>query len=451
MYNLAIKGGKKVRTKLFPSQYDLVKNKSKYLNKIKKIFGKGVLSAYRGNFGDNYMGGPLVREVEAKMQTMFEARALVVNSCTSALWIACAAIGLKPGDEVIVTPMSMTCSATVPLFFGAIPVFADVKEDTVNLDPDSIESKITPRTKAIIVVDLFGRLADWNRINRIAEKHGLYTIEDAAQAIGAHDYISGQAAGTFGDIGCFSFTQGKHLTCGEGGAILTKNEDLYYKCAGIRNHAEAVANDNRFAKMLIGTQTVGMNLRMTELQAAVLSIQLHGLEKDIIKRRKNAFLLHNQLSGLPFIRPSGILDVPTMSPEHSYYVLDWRFDMSKMEYPKINRDTFIEAVKAELTEEVNRIDRGVQFGCGYIKPLYLMPLFQEFTHWAFQRIRSDKLLKQYRENYKHGSCPTAEKLNTINLFLTLYHSLDLKSRDIKDIGKAFEKVNTYREELVECK
>ena len=202
---------------------------------------------------------------------MFNAKhSISVNSCTSALLAACAAIGLNPGDEVIVTPFSMSCSATIPLHFGAIPVFADIEEDYFCLNPRSIEEKITKRTKAIIVVDLFGQPYDVGTIKKIAIENGLYIIEDAAQSLGAHAGGYGYA-GTFGDIGCFSFTQGKHISAGEGGMIITNNDLLAQRCAMFRNHAEAVnndLNDERFDDL------AGLNLRMTELQAMMVLNQL---------------------------------------------------------------------------------------------------------------------------------------------------------------------------------
>jgi dTDP-4-amino-4,6-dideoxygalactose transaminase len=145
-------------------------------------------SGYRGSWRDAFWGGENVKELEKLFADYLnnDSKVLSVNSCTSALFVACGAIGLKPGDEVIVTPWSMSCSATVPMWYGAIPIFADIDKETFCLDPNDVEKRITSRTKAIIVVDLFGHVYD-ERINEIAKKHNLFVIEDTAQAIGAKD------------------------------------------------------------------------------------------------------------------------------------------------------------------------------------------------------------------------------------------------------------------------
>ena len=436
---LAYEGGKKLRKNNFPGQYNFAEERSQYLIDIDNIVRTGILSGYRGNASDAFFGGYVVRKFEKMFSEKFGTRALAVNSCTSALWVACNAIGLEPGDEVIVTPWSMSCSATVPLLFGAVPVFADIDPDTLCLAPHSIEQKITDKTKAIIVVDLFGGFPDWKEINKIATDNNLFVIEDAAQAIGAHQNIGLKGekkyAGTYGDIGCFSFTQGKHLTSGEGGVVCTNNETLFKRCALARNHAEAVVNDCAFrdSPLLKGeadcTDMVGLNLRMTEIQAAIMIKQLEELDVDIEKRRANVRRIEEGLSSLPFIK----FFIPRYY--HSYYVLPFLFD--KILAPDISRNEFVEMVKAELTEEEGRPDRGIPIGAGYIKPLYLMPVFQRKTHWAF---------KFTDREYKQGDCPVCEELQNAQLFFTLYHSLNLGCKDINDICGAFHKVVSCLEE-----
>jgi dTDP-4-amino-4,6-dideoxygalactose transaminase len=415
---LSINGGKKGRTKNFPSQLDSMREERKA---CKRIFKRRIFSMFRGNWIPQFWGGAEVRALEKHVSDRFDTHALAVNSCTSALIIACGAIGLKPGDEVIVSPYSMCCSATAPLHYGAIPVFADVEPEYFCLDPEDVKRKITPKTKAIIVVDLFGQPYA-KEIDEIAKEYGLYVIEDAAQALGAKR--EGKYAGTLGHIGCYSFTQGKHLTAGEGGMIVTNDSELLIKCALIRNHAESVIHGMHGfdrAKYGMYENMLGYNMRMTEIQAAMLIEQFKKLDRIIKMRRENAYsIMHGLKWNIPFITT-----YPTRQAcEHSYYVLPFKvIGTSGL------RDAFINAVKAELTEETGRIDRGVPIGCGYIEPLYRLPLFQNRMHWSIKGC-----------DYSKVFLPVVERLYREELFLTLYHGLRLQKRDIQDICAAFRKV-----------
>lgn len=250
---------------------------------VLRVMDRKVLSGYRGSWGDWFYGGEEIKALEKEWAERFGVKhAIACNSATSGLWLACAAIGISgeenscakySPDEVIVTPYSMTCSASMPLHFGAEPVFVDIEPDYFCLDPEDVERKITEDTCAIIVVDLFGMPYDADRINAIAEKYGIPVIEDAAQAIGAT--YKGRHAGTLGDIGVYSLNVHKHIQCGEGGIVVTDNDDYAMKTRLLMNHAEAVNNDLQEEKY---NSLVGMNLRMTELSAAVAREQLKKLD-----------------------------------------------------------------------------------------------------------------------------------------------------------------------------
>jgi dTDP-4-amino-4,6-dideoxygalactose transaminase len=277
-----------------------------------------------------HRGGIEVQALEKEWCDYFKVKyAVAVNSASSGLYCALGAIGIKPGDEVIVTPYSMTISATVPLLFGAVPVFADIEQDYFCLDPKAIKAAITPKTKAIIVVDLFGLPYDSEAINTIANTHGIYMIEDAAQAAGA--IYKDKFAGTLGDIGVFSLNVHKHIQCGEGGIVVTDNSRLAERLRLMRNHAEAVVHDRLWRGLPFdkeNVQMVGMNLRMTELEAAIARVQLTKLEA----------ILRN--------------------------VRDWAkgFDVK---------------VRENCTHAYYRVVRCVgENPTGYIKPLYRMPVFQ---------------------------------------------------------------------------
>lgn len=426
MGKLAITGGVPIRHGLLPAQLTIGEEE---LQAVHNVMINKLLSGFRGNSSEAFNGGPKIKEFEEKFLNLFNKKywnAVSVNSCTSALQLACGAIGLKPGDEVIVTPWSMSCSATAPIIYGATPVFADIEYPYFCLYPKSIEERITEKTRAIIVVDLFGQPFD-PAIIEIAKKHNLVLIEDAAQAIGSS--YKNIPAGFLGDIGCFSFTQGKHLTAGEGGMAVAQLGNAYsLNLQLLRNHAEAVLSDAGMEE--VGENLVGFNMRMTEIQAAILIEQLKKLYEYVFKRQQNAFYFANRLKEIPALTPAPVRPGCT----HSYYVQAFFYDQGKAE--GIHRDKFIHAVKAELKPQEGRVDLGVPISCGYIKPLYKMPLFQGRKHWA---------LKDY--NYNAMPCPVAERLWKEDLFLWTLNGLDLNDADRKDIADAFDKVWENREEL----
>lgn len=478
MSKLAIHGGSPVRAKCFPQQITVgVEEEAAVQNVIRT----GRLSHFRGNWTDAFYGGPEIQALEKEWAEKFHVKhAISINSATSGLIVACGAIGLAPGDEVIVTPWSMSCSATAPLWWNAIPIFADIEYDHYCLDPESIEERITERTKAIIVVDLFGQPYNVEAINAIAKKHGLIVIEDTAQAIGSYqiekrkpfksqigDFGTNKNpkecievsceikyAGTLSNLGIYSLTHGKHLTSGEGGVIVTNDSDLAFRCQLIRNHAEAVINDMEHHKEPEGGQYIyplknmlGMNARMTEIEAAIARCQLRKLDGFVRVRQTIAKFLQDALADIPAISPSPIRS----NCIHSYYVQAFKFDA---EIAGVHRDKFIEAVKAELQPEEGRESEGVPIGCGYIKPLFLSPLFQSRKlyggtdyPWPSTYPLVNSNYKKYEANYAPGSCPAAEKLWKDELWLWRLQSLPLTEKDIQDIAEAFRKVWTHREEL----
>lgn len=464
MSKLAINGGPKVRENLFPDQNTYCDREA---DMIKQVMSEGRLSGFRGNWCDEFNGGPQVQTFEREFAEKFSVKhAISINSATSGLIVACGAAGLEVGTETIVSPYSMTCSATAPMWYNSVPVFADIERDCFCLDPKSIEERITERTKAIIVVSIFGQPYDHIKINAIAKKHNLIVIEDAAQAPGSFYDGDGwrQYAGTFGDMGVFSFNFGKHITCGEGGMITTNNDDLAMRCKLIRNHAEAVVNgaeDN--LKNL--SNLIGMNLRMTELDAAIMRVQLSKFDELLRKRKANVVESDLIATTIPPIKTAPIRHVKkpviidgeqhesTVLYNHSFYALPYLWDMELSE--GIHRDTFINAVKAELAPRETRDGEGVPIGCGYITPLYMMPLFQEVGHQCFAvddmwRAVDETTLSEginLEENYSKGSCPNCEALWKDELFTSLYHAPNSTISDIHDVNDAFNKVWENRGEL----
>lgn len=248
-----------------------------------------------------FAGGPFVQKFEEEFATYCQTKhSIGVSSGTSALWIALLAMGVGPGDEVITTPNTFIATAEAISFAGATPVFVDIDEQTYNIDPARIEAAITPKTKVIIPVHLFGQMADMAPIMAIARKHNLMVIEDASQAHGA--YYNGRRAGSIADVGCFSFYPGKNLGAfGEAGGIVTNNSELAAKMRMIRDHGQSKKYYHRI---------IGWNGRMDGIQGAVLSVKLKYIDQWNELRRQHAHQYDNLLMTLsnvitPFVASYG--------------------------------------------------------------------------------------------------------------------------------------------------
>lgn len=226
-------------------------------------------------------GGPNSRAFERELEhTLGAKHCVVTNSGTSALQIALMAAGIKKGDEVIVPSFTFIATASAVVLCGAKPVFVDIDPDTYNISPPMVERAITDKTKAIMPVDLYGLPANFDEIRKIANEGGIALIEDACQAQGAS--YKGNMAGTLGDIGCFSFYAGKVMTTGEGGAIITNDDELAQKARRIRTHGQIKGYDST---------NLGGNFRMAEIEAAIGREQLKKLKLFLTIRAENAKLM----------------------------------------------------------------------------------------------------------------------------------------------------------------
>jgi len=248
-----------------------------------------------------FAGGPFVAKFESEFASYCQTRhAVGVGSGTEALWFCLLACGIGPGDEVITSPSTFMATAEAVSFCGATPVFVDIREDTYAMDPELLEAAITPRSRAVIPVHLFGQVADMDPILEIARRHNLYVIEDACQAHGA-DY-KGRRAGSLGHAGCFSFYPGKNLgALGEAGAVVTNDFALSERIKILRDHGQEARYHHAH---------VGWNGRMDGIQAAVLSIKLKGLERANESRRAHARAYSAALADVegvvtPFEAPHG--------------------------------------------------------------------------------------------------------------------------------------------------
>lgn len=374
----------------------------------------GELVSFRASRGPWFLGGPEVQALEEMVADYHDVKhAVSFTSATAALHGAVVACGVEPLDEVVVTPYSFNSSATAPLMHNAIPVFADVTGTDFCLDPDSVREAISPSTSAIIVVHLFGGMADMDAIMEIAEKFGLAVIEDCAQAPGSR--YKNRKAGTIGDCGVFSFVGQKNVSCGEGGMLITNDDEIARIARLVRNHADA-----------LGEPILGYNYRMTEYQAALAGAQWPKMDECNHHRRILAGYLAEGLSGLPGI---SILN-PRPNDWHSYYVFPILYDEKAV---GLSRDKFVEAVNAE----------GVPVGGGYIKPLNMLPLFEQRAHFAF-RAYAERHTREIGQSpsppYGEGVCPVAEDLWRNRMIITMVTRPPNTFDDMDDVIEAFEKV-----------
>jgi dTDP-4-amino-4,6-dideoxygalactose transaminase len=310
----------------------------------------------------------------------------------------------------------MTACAAGPLMYGAIPVFADVDIDSGCIDPDSVEKLITNRTKAILVVHLYGYVAEMDRICDICKKHNIALIEDCAQSHIAK--YKGQYVGTFGDIGIFSLNVNKTIQVGEGGICVTSDEDIAYRLQLIRNHGEAVVGPAGYTNI---TNILGFNYRLSEIHASMAICQLDKVESLTARRLEMVDLLNDQLSEYSHLN----IYMPPSDHECTYYQYKLRLDENET---GIMGSELIEALNAE----------GLNFFGGYT-PLYMQPLYQQkrlFTHgypWSAEENRN------CLTSYKKGICPVAEKLTTATI--TSEHIRPPNTlEDMQDIVDIFRKI-----------
>ncbi|MBU0898506.1 MAG: DegT/DnrJ/EryC1/StrS family aminotransferase [Nanoarchaeota archaeon] len=291
------------------------------INISKPFMGEEEIEAVRNVLlSGNLVQGVKVKEFEEAVSGFLGIKhAIATSSGTTALHLAIESLGIKPGDEVITTPFTFIASSNCILYNGAKPVFVDIDPKTFNIDPEKIEEKITDKTKAVLVVHLYGQPCEMDKIMGVCKKHNLKLIEDSAQAIGAE--YKGQKIGTFGDVSALSFYATKNITTGEGGMLLTNNDVWADKTRIRRQHGQ---------RMIYEYEILGYNYRMTDIQAAIGIEQMKKIEDLNNKRIENAKTLAELLSGI-----DGIV-LPSVAPEtkhvfHQYtiHVLDGKRDALK--------------------------------------------------------------------------------------------------------------------------
>jgi perosamine synthetase len=430
MSQLAIKGGQPVRAQddLFPA-YNTIGREE--IDAVTSVLKSGNLSQFLGTWSADFLGGPMVRKLEEKWcEAIGIDYAVSLNSNTSGLFASVGAIGIQPGDEVIVSPYTMTASAVAPLVYGGVPVFADIDPNSFCLNPKSIRERITPRTKAIIIVHILGHPAEMDEIMAIAREHNLLVVEDCAQT--PKGKYKGKYLGTIGDIGVFSLNYHKHIHTGEGGIVVTNNKNYAERVQLIRNHAENVVEAKGITDI---TNMIGYNYRMTEIEAAIGIEQLRKLDELIGQRLINVRLLNDAIGSLPGFTPQPYVDDTSL---HTYYIQPFKYDKDVL---GVHRDEFVVAIKAEIPTSKMR-EAAPLIGAGYVKPLYLQPIYQQRAAFAFT---NDKFRSEV--DYSKGICPVTERMHFEELITTEFMRPGMTRKDIDDVIKAFEKVVKYRHEL----
>ena len=368
-------------------------------------------------------GGEHIAEFEKKYaELMGIKRCLATASGTTALITSMKALGVDAGDEVIVSPFTFIASYNVIFMNKALPVFADTDPETFLIDPSTIESRITERTSALLPVHIYGLPCDMDAINAIGKKHNLKVIEDACQAWLAE--YKDKKAGTLGDAGCFSFQNSKNLPAGEGGAIISDNDEFMDRCTSIHNCGRPFGSIKRTSEYPIA----GTNFRMQQFQALILMSQMNRIQKDADIRLANAMYLDERLKQIPGIIPYKLASGATRSAYHLY-----PFRYISREFNDVPKERFIRALNAE----------GIPCSSGY-GPQNRDGLIEEMlTSKGYKRLFPEARLKRWREE---NILPGNNKL--CSEAVIFYQSMLLGSpSDMDDIVKAVTKIYENRDSL----
>jgi perosamine synthetase len=419
----AVLGGQPVRTKPYPAP-NFIGSEERAL--VNQVLDSGVLSGFVAHHGAHFNGGPMVQALEAEICKTFGVKyAVTVNSATSGLHAAVCAALVGPGDEVIIPPYTMSATATMVACANGTPIFADIKPDTFCIDVDDVRRKITPRTKAIIAVNLFGGPAELEKLRAIADERKLALIEDNAQAPAGTR--AGKLTGTYGNMAVLSFNCHKTVQCGEGGAVLTNDETLADRLRLVRNHGEVVQSQrDHVAPELFGL--LGYNYRLTELQSAVALAQVRRLEELTVGRIEMANAMTEGLRGIDGITPPFV----AQGDRHVYYLYAFKLDAKKF---GLSRNQFKAALDAE----------GVSVADGYVRPIYLYPMYEARVRQQTRGLGAGIWHPvEGGQRYERGLCPVTERMHFEELLTTNICRADLTRDDAREFVRAIEKIYEHR-------
>lgn len=387
----AVRRGRPIRNKLLPYGHQWIDNED-------------IASVVEVLKGDWITQGPKVDEFEKRVAEYCHAKyAVAVSSGTAALHAACAVAGISPGNEAITTPITFAATANAIVYGGGKPVFADIREDTLNIDAGEIRKRLSPKTKAILPVDFAGHPADLDEIRKIASEKGLIIIEDASHALGAE--YKGRKTGSLSDMTIFSFHPVKHITTGEGGMILTNSKEFYEKLKTFRHHGIVPKPDK--GPWYYEIPQPGHNFRITDFQCALGISQLKKLAFFIQRRRKIADRYNKAFAKMEeIITP---FEEDFVKAVYHIYVIQLRTEMLK-----VGRREIFEALRAE----------NIGVNVHYL-PVHLHPFYQD------------------KFGYKRGDYPKAERYYERAITLPIFPKMS--DEDVKDVIEAVRKVITsYR-------
>ncbi len=415
----AILGGQPHNTKVFPP-YNTIGDEEK--KAVMEVLDSGELSGFIAAAIPEFNGGRKVKALEEAFCDYFNVKhAVAVNSATSGIYCMLMAMGIGPGDEVITSPYTMHATASSILQCGAVPIFADIEEDTFGLDPLSVEKKITENTKGILAVNIFGHAARLDELNNVAKKNNLWLLEDNAQAPAG--VAEGQKfTATVGKAGVFSFNRHKTMQSGEGGVVITNDKVVAQKMRLVRNHGEAVVDAMGIDDIV---NTIGQNLRMTEMEAAVALCQFKKLDVLNDSRIALANRLSECLKEISGITPPQV----RKDCKHVYYFYVMKYDAK---ITGLSRKNFVKAVNAE----------GYYMREGYLRPIYLEPMFTKKICFGKEGYPFTANKRNAEIKYERGLSPVCERLNDEEIVLTniIYPPLTIDDMDgfSRAIGKVLE-------------
>lgn len=409
MAKLAINGGDALHTTGWPTWPP---KDPGYLEKLTQVLDNGIWG----------VGGPMNKALSEQFKQISDCQYVIpTTSGTSALEICLRALGVGAGAEVIVPPYTFIATASAVVACNAIPVFADIRPDTLCLDPEAVEAAITPQTKAVTAVHIGGMPADLQALRAVCDKHGLVLLEDCAQAHGA--VYHGRKVGAIGNMGAFSFQSSKNITAGEGGICTTDDEQLWagaWSYVNVGRVPDGKWYDHR---------VMGMNLRMTEFQAALILRGIETSPEQMATRDRNAAHLRDRLDQIEGV------DAQAFSPgaeRSAYHLFIFRYDRNA--FGGVSRDQFVQALAAE----------GIPVSNGY-NPLYREGMFQQ----GWEPTKCPFSCKDYlgTVDYTKTHCPVAEHVCTDGSFWTSQNVLLGSEQDMDDLADAILKVQAHAGEL----
>lgn len=384
------------------------------------------LSGFYGSAQPKFFGGPTVVEFEDAWRKKFGFEHVVsVNSATSGLIAAMGAIGIGPGDEVIVPPYTMSATAIAPLFYGGIPIFVDIEDEYFCLDVSKLRDAITHKTKAIIAVNLWGHPARLAELRSLADEHGIFLVEDNAQALLADEDECW--TGSVGHIGVFSLNVHKHIQTGEGGMCVTASKELADRLKLIRNHGENVVD---WLEVDDISNLIGFNFRQSEISAAIGLSQMTKIDYLVDRCRKVGRTLSDGLRDLPGIAVPAVRE----GCSHSYFMWSLKFDEKVV---GCSREAFVSALKAE----------GFPAAQGYVAPLYNLPLFRKRIAIGKSGYPFNLSDTQYRD----GMCPVTERMHTKEIIQYQPVSWDPSEEQVLQMIEAVRKVHRHSSLLAQGK